>query len=116
MPSQAAGSITNHRSKARPSGVHSLWRLRRYLRPHKRALALMGSTAVVGGGVSLAIPLTIKGMIDGPISNHEIGLILPLGMLALALGVVEAALIFIRRWVQSSAVLGLKTHTPNDLS
>jgi ATP-binding cassette subfamily B protein len=75
----------------------------------------MGSTAVVGVGVSLAIPLTIKAMIDGPISNHEVGPILPLGMLAMALGIVEAALILIRRWVQASAVLGFETDIRNDL-
>ena len=34
---------------------------------------------------------------------------LPLGLLALALGVLEAVLIFVRRWVQSNAVLGLET-------
>jgi ATP-binding cassette subfamily B protein len=75
----------------------------------------MGSTAVVGVGVSLAIPLTTKAIIDGPISHHEIGPILPLGLLAFALGIVEAALILIRRWIQASAVLGLETDIRNDL-
>lgn len=75
----------------------------------------MGSTAVVGVGVSLAIPLTTKAIIDGPITKHELGPILPLGLLALALGIVEAGLILIRRWVQASAVLGFETDIRNDL-
>jgi ATP-binding cassette subfamily B protein len=115
MSSQAAGSITPPAGPARPSGVHSLWRLRGYLRPHRRALAIMGSTAIVGVGVSLAIPLTTKAIIDGPISKHEVGPILPLGLLALALGIVEAALILFRRWVQATAVLGFETDVRNDL-
>ncbi|MEP6525714.1 MAG: ABC transporter ATP-binding protein [Nocardioidaceae bacterium] len=75
----------------------------------------MGSTAIVGVGVSLAIPLTTKAIIDGPISKHEVGPILPLGLLALALGIVEAALILFRRWVQATAVLGFETDVRNDL-
>jgi ATP-binding cassette subfamily B protein len=115
MSSHAAGSTTPPAGPARPSGVHSLWRLRGYLRPHRRALAIMGSTAIVGVGVSLAIPLTTKAIIDGPISKHEVGPILPLGLLALALGIVEAALILFRRWVQATAVLGFETDVRNDL-
>jgi ATP-binding cassette, subfamily B, bacterial len=115
MSSYAAGSTTPPAGPARPSGVHSLWRLRGYLRPHRRALAIMGSTAIVGVGVSLAIPLTTKAIIDGPISKHEVGPILPLGLLALALGIVEAALILFRRWVQATAVLGFETDVRNDL-
>ena len=54
--------------------------------PLPGALALMGGTAVVGVFVSLAIPLVTKAMIDGPITEHRSGAILPLGLLALALG------------------------------
>ncbi len=95
--------------------THSLWRLRGYLRPYRGALALMGGSAAVGVFVSLAIPLVIKAMIDGPITEHRSGPILPLGLLALALGLVEAGLILVRRWVQARAVLGFETHVRNDL-
>ena len=40
---------------------------------------------------------------------------LPLGLLALALGVLEAVLVFWRRWVQSSAVLSVETVMRHDL-
>ena len=98
-----------------PAGVHSLWRLRGYLRPHVRALCIMLGTALAGVGLSIAIPLVIKAMIDGPITDKEIGPVLPLGLLALALGVVEAALIFWRRWVQSNTVLNVETAMRHDL-
>ncbi len=99
----------------RPAGVHSLWRLRGYLRPHLPALAIMLGTALVGVGLAIAIPLVTKALIDGPITEGRIGPVLPLGLLALALGVVEATLIFWRRWVQSHTVLSVETAMRRDL-
>ncbi|WP_193610616.1 ABC transporter ATP-binding protein [Nocardioides lijunqiniae] len=98
-----------------PAGVHSLWRLRGYLRPHRLALAVMLGTALGGVAVSIAIPLVTKSLIDGPITDGELAPVLPLGLLVLALGVLEAALVFWRRWVQSNAVLGMETAMRRDL-
>ncbi len=98
-----------------PASVRSLWRLKAYLRPHVPALAIMLGTALGGVGLSIAIPLVTKALIDGPITNHEIDGVLPLGLLALGLGVLEAVLIFWRRWVQSNAVLSMETRMRHDL-
>ncbi len=98
-----------------PASVNSLWRLRGYLRPHFPALAIMLGTALGGVGLSIAIPLVTKALIDGPITNGEIDGVLPLGLLALALGVLEAFLIWWRRWVQSNAVLQMETAMRRDL-
>jgi ATP-binding cassette subfamily B protein len=89
--------------------------LRGYLRPYVGSLVLMAVTAFTGVFVSLAIPLVTKAIIDGPITDGDADPILPLGMLALALGVAEAALILVRRWVQARAVLGFETAVRNDL-
>ncbi len=99
----------------RPAGAHSLWRLRGYLHPYRKALAAMAGSAFLGVFVSLSIPLVTKAMIDGPITHHEVGPIVPLGLLALALGLAEAGLILIRRWVQARAVLGFETAVRDDL-
>ena len=98
-----------------PAGVHSLWRLRAYLRPHLGALGIMLAAALGGVGLSIAIPLVIKALIDGPITDRELAPVVPLGLLALGLGVLEAVLIFCRRWVQSNAVLGIETALRHDL-
>ncbi|KAA1425685.1 ABC transporter ATP-binding protein [Nocardioides antri] len=98
-----------------PAGVHSLWRLRSYLRPHRGALLVMLSTALAGIGVAIAIPLVIRALIDGPITNRELDPVLPLGLLVLALGVLEAVLTWWRRWVQSNAVLNVETAMRRDL-
>ncbi len=47
-------------------------------------------------------------VVDGPVARHEPAGLLQLGGLALLLGVVEAVLIFIRRWVQSSSAVGME--------
>ncbi len=98
-----------------PASVRSLWRLRGYLRPYVPALVVMVGTSVAGVGLSVAIPLVTKALIDGPITEHRLGPVLPLGLLALGLGILEAVLIFWRRWVQSNAVLGLETAIRHDL-
>jgi ATP-binding cassette subfamily B protein len=97
------------------SSASSLWRLRGYMKPYRSRLAIMVTTALIGVFVSLSIPLVTRAMIDGPIRHHEIGPILPLGLLALALGLTESGLMFIRRWVQARAVLGFETDVRNDL-
>jgi ATP-binding cassette, subfamily B, bacterial len=98
-----------------PASVRSLWRLKGYLRPHLVALAIMLGTSLGGVALSIAIPLVTKAMIDGPITNHDAGGLLPLGLLALALGILEAVLIWWRRWVQSNAVLQVETEMRHDL-
>src|SRR6478609_446397 len=98
-----------------PASVRSLWRLRGYLRPHRWALAVMFAVSLAGVGVTIAIPLVTRAIIDGPITHHELGPVLPLGLLALALGILEAVLVFVRRWVQSNAVLGLESDLRRDL-
>ena len=75
----------------------------------------MAAAAVAAVGLTITIPLVTKAIIDGPITDRDIGALLPLGLLALGLGVLEAFLIWVRRWVQSNAVLGLETEIRHDL-
>jgi ATP-binding cassette subfamily B protein len=92
-----------------------LWRLRAYLKPYWGSLVIMGTTAVTGVFVSMAIPLVTRALIDGPITDGNMAGIWPLGLLGLFLGITEAALILVRRWVQARAVLGFETDVRNDL-
>lgn len=78
-------------------------------------MVVMGTTALAGVLVSISIPLVSGALIDGPIADGNRGGILPLGLLALALGVLEALLILIRRWVQARAVLGLERSLRDDI-
>ncbi len=102
----------------RPAGARattSLWRLRGYLRPYAHLLVIMLLAAMGMVAASLAIPLVTGRVIDGPIAAGDRSGVLPLGLLALALGVVEAALILVRRWLQAGAVLGVESTIRRDL-
>ncbi|KRC64295.1 ABC transporter [Aeromicrobium sp. Root236] len=98
-----------------PRSSTSLWRLRGYLRPHLWRLVVMLAAALLAVVVGLAIPLVTRAIVDGPIADHDSGGIVRLGALALVLGIAEAALILVRRWVQAPAVLGMETALRGDL-
>ena len=68
----------------------------------------MLAAAIGAAGAMIAIPLLIKAVIDGPIEQGNTRALLPLGLAAIALGVLEAALNLYRRWVQASAVTGME--------
>jgi ATP-binding cassette subfamily B protein len=78
-------------------------------------MVLMIVTAFVGIGAGILVPIMTKAVIDGPIASGERSRLLPLGLLALAFGIVEAGLAFTRRWVQSYCALGIETAIRNDL-
>jgi ATP-binding cassette, subfamily B, bacterial len=66
-------------------------------------------------GAAIAIPLLTKSIIDGAITHHDKRLLLPLGLAAAGLGIAEAALSLIRRWVQGSAVASMEKTLRDDL-
>jgi ATP-binding cassette subfamily B protein len=99
----------------RRSSLQSLWRLGSYVRPYAGQMVLMTVAAGVAVGASLLVPLVIRSIVDGPIRHGERSGLLPLGLLALLLGVLEAGLVFVRRWVQSYAALGMETAVRDDL-
>jgi ATP-binding cassette subfamily B protein len=75
----------------------------------------MFTTAILGVGVSLTVPLVTRAIIDGPVTRREIDLLLPLGLLALGLSISEVLLVWVRRWAQSRAVSDLEASLRNDL-
>mgnify|MGYP001476627391 CR=1 FL=1 len=81
------GSLGPDPDSQPPAGVHSLWRLRGYLRPHKVALTIMLTTSLVGVGLTLAIPLVTAAIIDGPVADRDLSGLWALGALAMVLGV-----------------------------
>ncbi|HEY5353917.1 MAG TPA: ABC transporter ATP-binding protein [Streptosporangiaceae bacterium] len=93
----------------------SLWRIRVYLRPYRWQLAFMLVCAIVAVGSEIAIPLLTKSMIDGAISHGDRGLLLPIGAAAIGLGVIQALLNFLRRWMQASAVAGMEQSMRADI-
>ena len=97
------------------SPVAALWRLHPYLRPYRYRLALFLLAAILSAGTEIVIPLIAKVVIDSAVANHERGLLLPLGLLAVGLGAAGAALSLIRRWGVGNAVAGIEQRIRDDL-
>src|SRR6266516_1618371 len=113
MPSAPAGQLPHAPGGQTP--FEALWRTREYLRPYRWQLAAMLALAFGAVGTEIVIPLVTKAVIDGPIAHGDRGLLIPLGIGAIALGAAEATLNMIRRWVQASAVTGMELAMRDDI-
>ncbi|NUO98808.1 MAG: ABC transporter ATP-binding protein [Nonomuraea sp.] len=89
--------------------------MKSYLRPYAARLVLIWAAAILSIGASIALPLISEQVIDGPVTRGDSDGLLPLGLIALGVGIVEAGLIFLRRWTQVKPVLGLETAIRDDL-
>ncbi len=113
MPPHEPGRNTPADRGATP--LASLWRTRVYLRPYRWQLVFMLACAIVAVGSEIAIPLLTKSMIDGAISHGERSLLLPIGAAAVGLGIGQALLNFLRRWMQANAVTGMERSMRADI-
>lgn len=71
--------------------------------------------ACVGVAASIFIPLIMEAVVDGPIRSGDRAALLPMFFAALGLGIAEAGFIFLRRWIQSVAVLKIEQNIRDDL-
>ncbi|SCL65420.1 ATP-binding cassette, subfamily B [Micromonospora citrea] len=94
--------------EAGPRPLHSLWRLRHYLRPHAAEFGWLLLAGLAATGAGIAVPLVTQRVVDGPVARQDPAGLLRLAGLALLLGLAEALLIFIRRWVQSSSSMRIE--------
>jgi ATP-binding cassette subfamily B protein len=95
--------------------VGALWRLRGYLKPFRVQMAVMLAAAFGAVTAEITIPLLTKSVIDGPIAHGSKGLLIPLALAAVGLGVTEALLNLIRRWIQAGAVAEIEKSIRDDL-
>ncbi len=89
--------------------------MREYMRPYYLGLALMILAAILAVSAEIAIPLLTKSVIDSVIVKGIRSELLPLGLAAVALGSIQAALNFFRRWSLSSAVAGMEKVIRDDI-
>ncbi len=86
---------------AHASAIRSLMRLLPFARPALPALIGSAITAAVAMFCGLAFPLVIRQIIDGPITDRDMAALWPLAGLLLGLGIVEAALFWVRRMLSA---------------
>jgi ATP-binding cassette subfamily B protein len=88
--------------------LSSLARLWPFARPYRRLIALTFTGALLATLAQLAVPLVTRAVVDGPIAHGDRAGLVPLLALALAFGVAEAALFFLRRWAMNISSLQLE--------
>ncbi|ART72155.1 ABC transporter [Mycobacterium dioxanotrophicus] len=101
--------------RARVRGSSDLWRLLPYLLPYRTRWVWMLVVAVVSLGATVAIPLMTKAVIDGPVRHQDQHGLWLLGAAAMGIGISEAVLWFIRRWLVARATMGVEADIRKDL-
>ena len=96
-------------------GSTDLIRLLPYLLPYRARWLAMVVIALASLMATIAIPLMTKAVIDGPVAHHDQRGLWTLGAAALAIGVCEAVLWFIRRWLVARATMGVEADIRKDL-
>jgi ATP-binding cassette, subfamily B, bacterial len=90
-------STTQH-DRPRLSTARAIARLYPYAKPAMPRIYLGMVAALLAGVVALAIPLVLQQLVDGPLSSGVGDAIVPAVIIVLALGVLEAVMIALRRW------------------
>ncbi|MGV0626001.1 ABC transporter ATP-binding protein [Mycolicibacter minnesotensis] len=75
----------------------------------------MVTVSVLGLAVTVVMPLMTKAVIDGPVAHRDQPGLWVLGTAATALGVGEAVLWFVRRWLIAHATMGVEADIRKDL-
>ncbi|MFF1490140.1 ABC transporter transmembrane domain-containing protein [Streptomyces sp. NPDC058319] len=81
------------------SAVRTLLRLWPFVRPVRARLSVAAGVAIVASCVGLVIPLVLKWLVDGPVADGDRGGVWLGALYLLLLGVAEALLFGLRRWL-----------------
>lgn len=93
----------------------SLARLRSYMLPYLPRFVAMFVFGGLSVGATIVVPLVTRQVIDGPIAHTDRQGLWALGFFAMGLGIVEAILVFGRRWTVAKATLGVEYDIRVDL-
>jgi ATP-binding cassette, subfamily B, bacterial len=86
-----------------------------YLMPYRVRWIAMIVVAIASLVATVAIPLMTKAVIDGPVRHQDQRGLWVLGAAAMGVGISEAVLWFIRRWLVARATMGVEADIRKDL-
>ena len=86
-----------------------------YLLPYRVRWIAMVLIALASLAATIAIPLMTKAVIDGPVRHRDQQGLWLLGAAAMGVGISEAVLWFIRRWLVARATMGVEADIRKDL-
>ncbi|MFF8783580.1 ABC transporter ATP-binding protein [Streptomyces sp. NPDC015125] len=90
------------------SAVRSLLRLWPFIRPVRARLGTAACVAILASCISLVIPLVLKWLVDGPVAERDPGGVWLGGAFLLLLGLAEALLFGLRRWLVARPLAGVE--------
>ncbi|MGW2833923.1 ABC transporter ATP-binding protein [Streptomyces sp. NPDC001286] len=90
------------------SAVRTLLRLWPHVRPVRARLVTAAFVAIVASCVGLVIPLVLKWMVDGPVADRDPAGVWLGALYLLLLGVAEALLFGLRRWLVARPLSGVE--------
>ncbi|GAB2932225.1 ABC transporter ATP-binding protein [Rhodococcus aerolatus] len=99
----------------RSTTLASLRRLGPYVRPIRTPLLVSGVAATLASAAGLVVPLITERVVDALADGRGLGAVTGLLVLALAVGLAEAGLIALRRWVIAGPTAGVERRMREDL-
>ncbi|MDC0772704.1 ABC transporter ATP-binding protein [Streptomyces sp. HD] len=97
------------------SAVRTLLRLWPYVRPVRLRLFTAAFVAVLASCLALVIPLVLKWMVDGPVADRDPAGVWLGALCLLLLGIGEALLFGLRRWLVARPLAGVEASMRTDL-
>ncbi|WP_419667441.1 ABC transporter ATP-binding protein [Streptomyces sp. 2-1] len=118
-PAPAADTPAEEATETEParsrSAVRSLLRLWPYVRPVRVRLFTAAVVAVLASCTGLVIPLVLKWIVDGPVADRDTGGVWLGALYLLLLGLAEAVLFGLRRWLVARPLAGVEASMRADL-
>ncbi|WP_327343473.1 ABC transporter ATP-binding protein [Streptomyces europaeiscabiei] len=114
LPEEPARAEAPEKAEGR-SAVRTLLRLWPYVRPVRARLSVAAFVAIVASCVGLFIPLVLKWMVDGPIADRDPAGVWLGALYLLLLGLTEALLFGLRRWLVARPLAGVEASMRADL-
>ncbi|GAA3077485.1 ABC transporter ATP-binding protein [Streptomyces roseofulvus] len=99
----------------RRSAVRVLLRLWPYVRPVRGRFFTAAFVAVVASCLALVIPLVLKWLVDGPVADRDPGGVWLGALYLLLLGIAEAGLFGLRRWLVARPLSSVEARMREDL-
>ncbi|GHE42638.1 ABC transporter ATP-binding protein [Streptomyces capitiformicae] len=97
------------------SAVRTLLRLWPYVRPVRARLFTAAFVAIIASCLGLVIPLVLKWMVDGPVADRDPAGVWLGALYLLLLGLAEALLFGLRRWLIARPLAGVEASMRADL-
>lgn len=114
MPTTRATTVDPEETRDR-SAVRTLLRLWPYVRPVRVRLFTAAFVAVLASCAGLVIPLVLKWLVDGPVADRDPAGVWLGALYLLLLGLTEALLFGLRRWLVARPLAGVEAGMRADL-